>query len=161
MKKDFISLSYLFCYARSRMIFWQVIKIEKFGQLQTKLEKTNSVCKRPSARPSLWGQMVSVMKYCHKGGSRKIQRLIRVSLSTEFFSKRRKNYTFWRETRAGRVENTKTIPRTNLKNNLWCVVEKEEKSSDSKLIKFGKLIVEFESFRRLVFGDKQFLWLDE
>ena len=52
---------------------------------------------------------------------------------------------------------TKTIPGTNLKNNLWCVVEKEEKSSDSKLIKFGKLIVEFESFRRLVFGDKQFL----
>ena len=31
---------------------------------------------------------------CHKSGSRKIQRLIRVSLSTEFFSKRRKNYTF-------------------------------------------------------------------
>ena len=34
------------------------------------------------------------------GGSRKSQRLIRVPLSTEFFSKRRKNYTFWRETRA-------------------------------------------------------------
>ena len=53
--------------------------------------------------------------------------------------------------------NAKIIRRKNFKNNLWCVVEKEEKSSDSKLIKFGKLIVEFESFRRLVFGDKQFL----
>ena len=41
-----------------------------------------------------------ISDYCHFCGSRKIQRLIRVSLSTEFFSKRRKNYTFWRETRA-------------------------------------------------------------
>ena len=46
-------------------------------------------------------RMINVVTInCHFCGSRKIQRLIRVSLSTEFFSKRRKNYTFWRETRA-------------------------------------------------------------
>ena len=55
--------------------------------------------------PCVW----MICDNCHICGSRKIQRLIRVSLSTEFFSKRRKNYTFWRETRAEELEMSKII----------------------------------------------------
>ena len=39
----------------------------------------------------------------------------------------------------------KTIRLVILNNNLWCVYEKEKKSSVSKLIKFGQLIVEESS----------------
>ena len=59
---------------------------------------------------------VIVKRNCHFCGSRKIQRLIRVSLSTEFFSKRRKNYTFWRETRANFLELFQTLELSDLLN---------------------------------------------
>ena len=53
--------------------------------------------------------VTSVLLPPETGGFRKNQRLIRVSLSTEFFSKRRKNYTFWRETRAKVIAMRKII----------------------------------------------------
>ena len=66
----------------------------------------------------------SKMRICVKlplAGLQKNQRLIRVPLSTEFFSKRRKNYTFWRETRATWPQIEKISDRALDFNNLWCL----------------------------------------
>ena len=62
--------------------------------------EVNSFWELGNAIPFSSFKILGVRVYCSVWSYRKIQILIRVSLSTEFFSKRRKNYTFWRETRA-------------------------------------------------------------